>query len=165
MSKNYLFYFGFILVTLIGLQSCKSTEDVIVEQPDEVFNEATKVAFKDVANGYLTGNGDEGLREGGITINSQVEWEALRDKMNSVNQAIKEQSLDFEKFTVLAYFDKVRGSGGYTVEFATISEIEGSVQVITKKTAPTGDAIEIMTQPYSIVCIDKTANVVVFIKQ
>ena len=165
MNKKHIFYFGFVLVTLIGLQSCRTTEEVIDTKPTEVHNDATQVPFKNVASGYLTGNGAEGIEEGGMVINSQENWDALRAKMNSVNNAISEQSIDFNKMTVLAYFDQVRGSGGYTVDFATVSQIGTSVQVIVQKVDSEGNDIEIMTQPYSIVQIEKTVNTVVFINQ
>ena len=66
---------------------------------------------------------------------------------------------------ILAYFDQIRGSGGYTVEFASMSQINNSVQAVVKQTDSDGNDIEIMTQPYSIVIIDKTENKVEFIKQ
>lgn len=161
MNMKHLFYFGFVLVTLIGLQSCGCVKD----KPIEGTVEATKMAFRNMESGYLTGNGDEKITEGGLVINSKENWDALAEKMNSVNKTIGEQSIDFEKQTVLVYFDKIRGSGGYTVEFATISEINNVVQAIIKQTDSDGNDIEIMTQPYSIVLIDKTENEVTFIKQ
>ncbi len=161
MNKKHLFYFGFVLMTLIGLQSCRTTEEITEEKPTEL----SKIAFKNNASGYLTGNGAEGITEGGIVINSEAEWDALAKKMNSVNDAIKNQSIDFNKMTVLAYFDQIRGSGGYSVEFASISRTGQLIQAITKKTPATGDNIEIMTQPYTIVLIDKTNMAVVFIEE
>ena len=165
MNKKHLVYFGFALATLIGLPSCETSKEVITEKPAEDLALATQVAFKNVASAYLTGNGAEKIVKGGIVINSQAEWEVLTTKMNSVNRAIKDESIDFNKMTVLAYFDKIRGSGGYNVDFVSITEIGQEVQAIVKDTPPEGDAIEIMTQPYSIVMIDKTSKAVTFIEQ
>jgi len=165
MNKKQLFYFGFFLATLIGLQSCGCAKDVVDEKPIEGTTEATKIAFKNSARGYLTGNGGEKIPEGGMVINSQLNWDELTAKMNSVNNEIQGESIDFSKQTVLAYFDQIRGSGGYTVEFASMSQINNSIQAVVKQTDSDGNDIEIMTQPYSIVIIDKTENKVEFIKQ
>lgn len=161
MNKKHIFYFGFVLATIIGLQACGTTNEVIDEKPTEV----TDVAFKNSASGNLQGDGAEGINEGGIVVNSQEEWTTLTTKMNSVNEAFKEQSIDFNNMTVLAYFDQIRGSGGYTVEFASVSQTSKSIQAHIKRTASDGNDIEIMTQPYSIVLIEKTDKTVVFIKK
>lgn len=156
MNKKHIFYFGFALATIIGLQSCETPREVIVEKPIEI-------AFKNIASGYLTGNGSEGVSEGGVVINSQEEWDALTINMNYVNNAIDEQSIDFNKMTVLAFFDQIRGSGGYSVEFVSILKTGNTIQAQIKKTAPKEDAIEIMTQPYNIVFIEKSNNIIKFI--
>ncbi|PHR20420.1 MAG: hypothetical protein COA38_19435 [Fluviicola sp.] len=165
MNKKHTFYFGFVLTTIIGLQACGTTNEVLDEKPSEVIVEVMDVAFKNVASGNLQGDGAEGINEGGVVINSQEEWTSLMTKMNSVNEAVKEQSIDFNNTTVLAYFDQIRGSGGYTVEFASVSQTSKSIQVQIKRTASDGNDIEIMTQPYSIVFIEKTDKTVVFINQ
>lgn len=165
MNKKHTFYFGFVLTTIIGLQACGTTNEVLDEKPSEVIVEVMDIAFKNVASGNLQGDGAEGINEGGIVVNSQEEWTTLTTKMNSVNEAFKEQSIDFNNMTVLAYFDQIRGSGGYTVEFASVSQTSKSIQAHIKRTASDGNDIEIMTQPYSIVLIEKTDKTVVFIKK
>ncbi|MFT6501526.1 MAG: hypothetical protein ACJASQ_001638 [Crocinitomicaceae bacterium] len=162
MKKKHTLYFGFALMTLIGLQSCKTTEEVIGEQPADTLSNVYPLSINEVASGYLTGYGAEGIEEGGVVINSLEEWNALTTKMNSVNKAIKEQSIDFNRVTVLAYFDQIRGSGGYTVQIATATKTGKKIQAQIKKASPEGDAIEIMTQPFHIVIIQKSDEKVSF---
>ena len=165
MNANRILFFGLVMIALIGLESCKTTEDPIGEKPPQEQAKVEEVPFDEIANAYLTGYGAEGIEPGGIVIDSQADWDELTTKMNSINSTIDEKSVDFNRMRVLAYFDEIRGSGGYTVEFTSVSRIGQTTQVRTKKTAPTGDAIEIMTQPYSIVVIEKSDNTVVFVEE
>jgi hypothetical protein len=162
MKKKHILYFGLALVTMIGLQSCKTTKEVIEEQPENALAGITEVAFTNIASGYLTGYGAEGIEEGGRLINSQEEWERLTGMMNSVNQAIPEKSIDFEKNSVLVYFDEIRGSGGYSVEIVSVMIKGKMVEAQIKKAAPTGAAIEIMTQPFHSVSVPKMEGPVEF---
>jgi hypothetical protein len=82
--------------------------------------------------------------------------------MNSVNKAIKEQSIDFDRVTVLAYFDQIRSSGGYTIQIVTATKTGKKIQAKIKKASPEGDAIDIMTQPFHIVIIQKSDEKVSF---
>ena len=104
MKKKHTVYFGFALMTLIGLQSCKTTEEVIGEEPVNTLASVYTLTIKEVSSGYLTGYGAEGIEEGGVVINSQEEWDALTTKMNSVNKSIKEQPIDFDRGTVFGLF-------------------------------------------------------------
>ena len=162
MKKKHTLYFGFALMTLIGLQSCKTTEEVTGGQPADTLANVYPLSIKEGSSGYLTGYGAEGIEEGGVVINSQEEWDALTTKMNSVNKSIKEQPIDFDRGTVLAYFDQIRGSGGYTVEIESATKTGKKIQGQIKKASPKGDAIEIMTQPFHIVIIQKSNDKVSF---
>lgn len=162
MKRNYALYFAFAFATIIGLQSCKTTEEVMGEQPADAVANTHIFSLNEVASGYLTGYGAEGIEEGGVVINSQEEWDALTAKMNSVNQAIQERSIDLDRVTVLAYFDQIRGSGGYTVEIASAIKTGKKIQAQIKTASPQGDAIEIMTQPFHIVFIQKSDGKVSF---
>lgn len=162
MKKKHILYFGFALATIIGLQSCKTTEEIIDQQPADTVSNVYEFSLTEVASGYMTGYGAEGIEEGGLAINSLEEWNALTTKMNSANRAIKEQSIDFDRVTVLAYFDQIRGSGGYTVEIASATKTGKKIQAQIKKASPKGDAIEIMTQPFHIVYIQKSDEKVSF---
>ena len=113
---------------------------------------------------YSTTYQVDALTEKVLKLEHQLEETNLGVIKNDI-EYIKEQSIDFNNMTVLAYFDQIRGSGGYTVEFASVSQTSKSIQAHIKRTASDGNDIEIMTQPYSIVLIEKTDKTVVFIKK
>ncbi|MDG1334122.1 MAG: hypothetical protein P8P74_17450 [Crocinitomicaceae bacterium] len=160
---NRILVFGLILSAAAGLQSCKTTEEIPEEKPTEVVSEQTNFPIKTISEGYLTGNEEEGIGEGGMVINSQADWDALTTKMNSVNEAIEPQTVDFSKVTVLAFFDQMRGSGGYTVDIVSVKKDGNKLVATVKKTVPKEDAIEIMTQPFMIGFIDKTDLPILFV--
>ena len=160
---NRTLFFGLIITAACGLQSCKTTDEVIEEKPTESISETTSFPIRTIAEGYLTGNEKEGIGEGGMVINSQAAWDALVAKMNSVNDAIEEQSIDFNELTVLAFFDQIRGSGGYTVDIVSVVKDGDKLVANVEKTVPKEDQIEIMTQPFMIGFIDKTNEPIIFV--
>ena len=98
-----------------------------------------------------------------MVINSQSAWDALVTKMNSVNEAIEEETVDFSKVTVIAFFDQIRGSGGYTVDIVSVIKDGKKLVAKVQKTVPKGDQIEIMTQPFMIGFIEKTDLPITFV--
>ena len=156
-------FFGLAMIAVIGLESCKTTDEITTEKPTEGISESTSFPIKLVAEGYLTGNEEEGIGEGGMVINSQSAWDALVAKMNSVNDAIEEQTIDFSKVTVIAFFDQIRGSGGYTVDIVSVVKDGNKLVANVQKTSPKEDAIEIMTQPFMIGFIEKTNLPITFV--
>ena len=84
---NHTLFFGLIISAIIGLQSCKTTDEIPAEKPTESISESTSFPIKTISEGYLAGNEKEGIGEGGLVINSQADWDALVTKMNSVNDA------------------------------------------------------------------------------
>ena len=63
---------------------------------------------------------------------------------------------------VLALFDEVKGSGGYSIIVTDIVENQDNLTVTVKQTAPTGSAYAVMTQPYCIVKIPFTTKQIIF---
>lgn len=162
-NVNYAVFFGMSISLLIGALSCRTTDDVTNEKPKESIAESKIYPIKNIEDGYLTGNEQEGIGEGGMVINSQADWEALITKMNSVNKTIDEKTIDFNSMTVLAVFDQVRGSGGYAVDIVSVVNDGNKLLAKVQKTTPKEDAIEIMTQPYMIGFIEKTDLPVIFV--
>lgn len=148
------------MLAVIGLTACCTTEEVVdgnIEPPKHL-------QMKEINQGVLTGNGEEPVGfERGYIIQSEKEWEILREKMNAVNFAQGEVSIDFEQSTVLAYFDKIRPNGGYSIEILQVTESDESIKAMVKSTAPTGMATDIMTQPFHIVTVAKTSKTVKFL--
>ena len=134
----------------------------MVKESPSIVDQSQDIPTKEIGAGMLYGNGAEGITEGGVVIYSSAEFEALVNKMNSTNEGYKMPSVDFEQSTVLAYFDKIRGSGGHAVQFEKVIKNNGSCTAIVKTTAPLGNAIDIMTQPYVIVTISKTEGSIEF---
>ena len=128
-------FFGIGMIAFLGLTSCGTTK----ETPSNV-DQSEVVPTKEIGSGMLYGNGAEGITEGGVVIYSSAEFEALVNKMNSTNEGYKMPSVDFE----------------------TVIKNNGSCTAIVKTTAPLGNAIDIMTQPYVIVTISKTEGSIEF---
>ena len=149
-----------VAIFALSLVSCKTPQPI-----DEMeFATKTEIPFSSISGGYLTGNGDEGIKGHEVRIiQSEGNWEILRAEMNSVNQTQNEVSIDFDQSTVLAYFDEIRPSGGYGVQIVSVIETNNEIQVSAKFTHPTDVAIEVMTQPYHIVSIPKTKKKITFI--
>ena len=160
MKRTPYSIFTIALIALVSLAACCTTEEVVqgnVEPPKHL-------EFKEINKGILTGNGDEGLgNQIGLSVQSTDDWNVLREKMNSVNESQLEISVDFSETTILAYFDKVRPSGGYTVEISKVVETDFQISVYYELTAPSGNAIDIMTQPFHIVSIPKTIKTINFL--
>jgi predicted membrane GTPase involved in stress response len=163
LKMKGVLFLGLSMSVLIGLVACRTTDNVPQEDVIREGNE-TNATMRKLAFGALTGNGEEGIEEGGVVIQTEAEWRELVTKMNSVNKSIDENSsIDFNKKTVLAYFDPVRGSGGYSVYITEITSNGSSMKATIEKVSPTEDAIEIMTQSYFIVSIDKTSLPITFV--
>lgn len=149
----------FVLAFAFSLYSCKTSSESTVDTAIEV----SDVQFKHISSGILTGDGAEEIGKGeGFVIQSEKEWQDLRTKMNSINETQEEISIDFEQRTVLAYFDVIRTTGGYSVEMVSIKEDASAIEVSLQYTSPSDMAVEIMTQPYHIVSIPKTSKQVKF---
>lgn len=157
-------------ITLIGsvltfilaasITACKSPEQII-EGPVEP--DSITLPIKNIGKENLLGNGDEGIPgPSEMIIQTEVQWEMLRTKMNSVNFMQDEVSIDFENQTILAYFDQNRTTGGYSVKITQVTTSSVGVEVSVKFTSPSENTIEIMTQPYHIVAIPKTSKPVKF---
>lgn len=166
MKKTHTFIFGIAIAGFLGLQSCKTPELVEGDnlETDVAAPVSESIEFTTLKNGVMYGYGAEGIEDGGIVINSEAEWNELTTQMNSVNQAIDIGSIDFDKNTVLAYFDKIRTSGGHSVEISDVSKKPSVIVARIKTAAPSGAATDIMTQPFCIVSIPKTTDTITFIE-
>ncbi len=113
----------------------------------------------------LYGAGDENISEGNMVIEKEQEWQDLLEKIDAVNnesEDFAETEIDFKKFMVIACFDKVRPSSGYSVEI-TNTEIKSKEVVFTlTKGSPEGLAATVITQPYYIAKFPKTNKEITF---
>jgi hypothetical protein len=111
-----------------------------------------------------------GIIQQNVIYNSESNWNALLNQIDSYYQAFginftqlhfSETNIDFTKFTVIAVFDKVYGSGGYSIDITNIVENENNITV-TVANLQTGNASSSVNQPYHIVKIPKTSKPFIF---
>ena len=141
MKKNVL-----IILLSIFVLSCNSDDD----NPGMVNVESTLIAKNN-----LFGNGDEGIIKQNLEITDQNTWDNLISQMNSVNNVsdnFSEIDIDFSQYKVIAIFDEIRGSGGYSLELNIKSNSENIIVNVTD-VVPEGSAVAVITQPFHIVKI------------
>lgn len=142
-----------MLVTIVSLIAC--TED------DPIWN---TVEFSLVGQGALYGNGDEGIEKSNLVINDTDSWNELISKMDAVNDvsgSFNETDVDFDQYQIIAVFDEIRSTGGYTIDVVEITENETKLKVITECLGE-GNATTVITQPFQIVKLSKTDKTVEF---
>ena len=144
-----------ILLSLVFVLGCKSNQ-----------NNAKMKTIEPIliAKGNLHGAGSEGIDKQNIIIDNQADWENLiskMDKVNKVSEQFTETKIDFSRYTVIAIFNDVMGSGGHSIAI-DISANSERILVVTKFHSPSGNATSVMTQPYYIAKITKTERPIVF---
>jgi hypothetical protein len=127
-----------------------------------------QVGFTSIAKGNLFGNGSEGFHKQNIVISSQESWNTFLvnlDKTNTVSKTF-ENSIDFSKETIIIVIDKVRNSGGFSIEVTAVVP-EGTAMVV-KLTLIAPKPMDMVTmaivQPYHIVKVNKTPKEIKFIE-
>ena len=146
MKKIVLFF-----IILFSLNSCcnDDSETIIVDT---------------IGKNNLYGGGEEGISKSNLVINDSENWNNLITKMNSrsnVSNSFTETDIDFTKYQIIAVFDEVKYSGGYSIDIIDITENNGTV-VIKIENLKKGDATSVITQPFHIIKIKKTNKEIVF---
>lgn len=155
--KKHLFIAIFGLV-LMGCQSDDSTEPGITDP--------VNIEFTNVAKHELWGAGEEDIVGGNLVINTAEEWQGLLQQITSVNalpENFGDTNIDFSEFTVIAVFDDLQMSGGHYISIESVVQTNTTV-IVTVDSSMDDEAnvTLIITQPYHIVKIPKTALPVVF---
>ena len=149
----------FTIVVSVLLTSCGSAKETLIHHP-ESSPKVVAVEFSTIVKGELNGAGEEGLAQSMIIIRNQEEWEALKGKMNTVNNETDafetSEMVDFNKEIMIACFDKVRTTGGYNLFVDEVTESIDTVNVIVQLAIPVDMATSVMTQPYVIIKLRKT---------
>ena len=86
---------------------------------------------------------------------------SLMNAVNDVTQSFTETKIDFDTYTILVVFDKLRSSGGYGIDLEVETKAD-KIIVKTIKTSPEGIASAVMTQPYCIIKIVRSDLPIVF---
>ena len=125
----------------------------------------TTMPFVLVGKGSLYGNGREHIAKQNMVITTSTEWNRLIGSMNSVNNGsgnITEEDIDFSQYQVIAVFDEIRGSGGWSIDITDITEANNIVVTYTNLETGKGATTDNMTQPYHIVKIPVSSKKIVF---
>tara|TARA_R110002124_G_scaffold103270_2_gene252057 strand:- start:5241 stop:5675 length:435 start_codon:yes stop_codon:yes gene_type:complete len=141
---------------LIFVVSCNNDDDNNPEfQP-------TEIAFTEVGRGSLLGNGDEGISESILLINTDTDWQNLMTQMNingNTTAGFSETDIDFETYSIIAVFLDVKLTSWY-LEITNIIENETNITVTIDEYQPI-IFLNSITQPFHIVKIPKTDKPIV----
>ncbi|WP_179339266.1 protease complex subunit PrcB family protein [Winogradskyella ludwigii] len=147
-----------ISLTLLFVVNCKSNK---MDQNNAEMVNAESVL---IAKGNLYGSGEEGITKQNRVIDNQNDWKDLIAQMNTVNNVsdhFSETEINFSKYTIIAVFNGVKGSGGHSIDI-DISSTSKNTLVTVNYSAPKGNATSAMTQPYYIAKILKSNLPIVF---
>ena len=123
--------------------------------------------FTSLSKGNLFGAGEEGLKKENIVISSKQDWKSFLSKIDKTNKVSKtfENAINFSEETIIVVVDKVRNTGGYSVEIIEAIK-EGSTILIKVKTEapkPTDMVTTAIVQPYHIIKINQTKKKIKFL--
>jgi hypothetical protein len=145
-----------ILITVIFsllLLACPSNEEA---------------GFNSLSKGNLYGAGAEGFKKENIVISSKEEWGSFLSKIDTINKESKtfENPIDFSKETIVVVVDKVRNTGGFSIEITEVIK-EGKtflIKVKSKGPKPMDRVTTAIMQPYHIVKMNKTKKKIIFLE-
>jgi hypothetical protein len=144
---------AFSSVLLFGMNCSTSKKTALITPGD--------MTYTIIKSGNMFGAGEEGLAAGIIAASNTVEMNFLINKMNGVNEEIKESLISdvnfFDEYMLVFIFDKVRGSGGHSLDIKNISNTGKDIIVTVKEIAPNGPASTVMTQPYVVLKVIKSS--------
>lgn len=146
--------FLFLLITQVFL-SCTVTKDT-----EQLQTETSPVNFTILKKGNLYGGGSEEIEEGLLVVRSFEELQTIVAKVNSANQTVDEGLVSdihfFDENMLIFVFDKLRGTGGFTMSIQGIYQSKEQLVLEIVKSAPDGPATTVMTQPFQIIELQKS---------
>ena len=118
-------------------------------------------SFVSLYKGRMNGSGD--VNQQNKVITSEKEWEQLVSKLSVSQTNLPE--IDFSKNTLLVLIDKVRNTGGFSVEVENIKVENDKLIVAVKHVGPKPTDMVTMAidQPFQVVKINKTNKEIVFV--
>ena len=124
--------------------------------------------FTSLSKGNLFGNGAEGFKKENIVISSKKEWKFFLTKFDTINKVSKtfENAIDFSEEMIVICLDKVRSSGGFSVEIIEVIKEASTtlIKVKFKSPKPMDMVNSVIIQPYHIVKINKTNKKIKFLE-
>lgn len=146
--------FLFLLITQLFF-SCTVTKPA-----EQLVTERTPVNFTVLKKGILYGGGSEEIEEGVAVVRSFEELQSILAKVNSANQTVDEGLVSdihfFDENMLIFVFDKLRGTGGFTMSVQGIYQSKEHLVLELVKSAPDGPATTVMTQPFQIIELQKS---------
>jgi len=124
--------------------------------------------FTSLSKGNLFGAGEEGFKKENIIISSNEEWKSFLLKIDTTNKVSEtfENAIDFSQDMIIVCIDKVRNTGGFSIEVIDIVNEGDTFLVKVKSTGP--KPMDMVTsaimQPYHIVKISTTSKEIKFIE-
>lgn len=149
-----------ILLSLVFFLNCKSNK---IEGNNAKMKKSELTL---IAKGNLHGAGEEGITKQNTVIENQSDWSNLMTQMNNVNNVsdnFRETEIDFSKYSIIAVFNDVKGNGGSSIELKVSTSLEQNTVVNVKYISPSGYATSVITQPFYIAKISKTALPIIFL--
>lgn len=144
---------AFSSILIFGMNCSTSKKTALVTPGD--------MTYTIINSGNMFGAGEEGLAAGIIAASNMEEMNAVIDQINSVNPEIKDSIISdihfFDEYMLVFIFDKIRGSGGHSLDIKSISNTGENIIVTTREIAPNGQASTVMTQPYVILKIEQSS--------
>ena len=123
--------------------------------------------FTSLSKGNLFGAGEEGFKKENIVISSKEDWKSFLSKIDTTNKVSEtfENAIDFSKEMILVVVDKVRNTGGYSIEIIeAIGEGDNLlIKVKTESPKPTDMVTTAIVQPYHIIKVNKTKKEIKFL--
>ncbi len=139
-----------ILLSIIFIASSCSSDDAGSSQVS--YSEITKESY----------SSDKKIPKSNLVIKDVAAWNSLLSKISPAEVSnFKETNIDFTKYQVIAVFDEVHNSGGYSIDITKITQSNSEITVKVEQLKK-GDLTSVVTQPFHIVKITKSNKAVVF---
>ena len=132
----------------------------VTKPTEQLESETTPVNFTVLKKGNLYGGGSEEISEGVIAVRNFEELQSILAQINSANQSVDESLVGdihfFDTNMLLFVFDKLRGTGGFTMSVQGIYQSKEKLVLELAKSAPEGPATTVMTQPFQVIEIQQS---------
>ncbi|MTH18001.1 protease complex subunit PrcB family protein [Flavobacterium sp. LC2016-01] len=127
-------------------------------------DDGSNIAFTTIYQRDNYGASPGTIPKSNLVITNQTDWNTLLEKLNIITQALyttPDTNVDFSKYQVIAVFDEVRNSGGYSIDITKITQSNNEITVKVEQLKK-GNLTSVITQPFHIVKIAKSNKTVVF---
>jgi hypothetical protein len=148
-----------LIFAVLALSMCMACSKLVtpIQEADEVEIEPVLIGKGEL---HPEGFTDPNIVKSMVII-SVDEWNTLKTAMDDKNNTLPEIDVDFSAYRVIAIFDKIHGSGGWSIDITGI--VEDSDKIVVSVThLKTGGFTAVITQPYHIVKIPASDKKIVF---